>query len=150
MLRGYEGLAHRLEFVAEVGGVRYVNDSIATAPERALAGLRAIAGPVVLLLGGRGKNLPFDDLAAAAAARAGGISAVYFGEDGAEFASEFGVDGPIVDDLDAAVRAAAVLAAPGATVLMSPAGTSFDAYPNFEARGAHFRDAVRNLAEAAR
>lgn len=150
VLRSYEGLAHRLEFVAEIGGVRYVNDSIATAPERALAGLRAIAGPVVLLLGGRGKNLPFDGLAAEAAARAGGISAVYFGEDGAEFASELGLAGPIVDDLDAAVRAAAARAAPGSTVLMSPAGTSFDAYPNFEARGAHFRAAVRSLAEAAR
>ena len=66
VLRAFTGVPHRLELVAELGGVRFVNDSIATTPERTLAGLRAISGPIVLMLGGRDKKLPLDSAAAGA------------------------------------------------------------------------------------
>lgn len=150
-LREFEGIAHRLELVAEVEGVRYVNDSIATAPERTIAALRAIDGPLTLLLGGRGKDLPMDGLAAEIAARPPGAEcrAACFGEAGREFAEAVrrAVRGGalVVDGLEEAVRLAAREAMPGSSVVLSPAGTSFDAYPNFEARGEHFRRLVREL-----
>ena len=62
VLRTFSGVPHRLELVDEVEGVRFINDSIATTPERTLAGLRATEGPIVLMLGGRDKNLPLDPL----------------------------------------------------------------------------------------
>ena len=150
-IRGFQGLPHRLEPVASVNDVLFVNDSIATTPERTLAGLRSFAEPLVLLLGGRDKRLPLGALAAEAAARCRAV--VTFGEAGALYASAVREaatgDRPAVervDDVTAAVTAATRLARPGDVVLLSPAGTSFDAYPNFERRGAGFREAVQALA----
>jgi UDP-N-acetylmuramoylalanine--D-glutamate ligase len=141
-IRGFTGVPHRLETVAEVGGVRYVDDSIATTPERAVAALRALEGPIVLLLGGREKRLPLSPLAEAARGRL--RAAVGFGEAGAAFTEALRAAGaaPSVaayEGLADAVAAARAIARPGDTVLLSPAGTSFDAYPNFAARGDHFR-----------
>ena len=147
-VRAFRGIPHRLEVVAEVGGATWVNDSIATSPERTMAGLRAFEEPVVLLLGGRDKNLPLDGLAALAATRCRAV--VCFGESGDLFA---GAVGPVVGDttrvttLDDAVALAATKAEPGDVVLLSPAGTSFDAYPNFEARGDAFRRAVAGFGD---
>ena len=62
-IRGFTGVEHRLEFVREIDGVRYVNDTAATAPEAAIAALRSFDRPIVLIAGGADKNLPFDDLA---------------------------------------------------------------------------------------
>ncbi len=145
-IRGFTGVPHRLETVAEVAGVRYVDDSIATTPERTVAALRALGGPIVLLLGGREKRLPLDPLAEAARGRLRG--AVGFGEAGGAFTEALRAAGaaPSVaayDDLAGAVAAARSIARPGDTVLLSPAGTSFDAYPNFAARGDHFRALAR-------
>ncbi|MCY3919920.1 MAG: UDP-N-acetylmuramoyl-L-alanine--D-glutamate ligase [Chloroflexi bacterium] len=145
-IRGFTGVPHRLETVAEVGGVRYVDDSIATTPERTVAALRALEGPIVLLLGGREKRLPLAPLAEAAHGRL--RAAVGFGEAGAAFTAALRAAGaaPSVvayDDLADAVAAARAIARPGDTVLLSPAGTSFDAYPNFAARGDHFRALAR-------
>jgi UDP-N-acetylmuramoylalanine--D-glutamate ligase len=123
-----------------------VNDSIATSPERTIAGLEAYREPVVLLLGGRGKNLPLDRLQELAAHRCHAI--VCFGEAGPGFAAEMRhtvSDVRLVTTLDDAVATAAGLVREGDVVLLSPAGTSFDAYPNFEARGQHFRQLVRAL-----
>lgn len=152
-VRAFTGVAHRLEPVATVRDVQYVNDSIATTPERTLAGLRSYSEPIVLLLGGRHKDLPLDGLSIAVAARCRAV--VAFGEAGDLFASAVraigspdaagGVAVERVDDVDAAVRSAARLAHPGDVVLFSPAGASFDAYPNFERRGEAFRAAVSAL-----
>ena len=60
---GFEGVEHRLEHVAEVGGVSYVNDSIATTPARTIAALRAVERPIVLIAGGYDKHWPFDEMA---------------------------------------------------------------------------------------
>ena len=149
-VRGFRGVEHRLETVATVGGVTYVNDSIATTPERAIAGLRSFARPIVLLLGGRDKQLPLRELAAEAMARCRAVIA--FGEAGELYAAAMrdagsGSGPPVerVEDVERAVRRAARSAQEGDVVLLSPAGTSFDAYPNFERRGEAFRDAVAAL-----
>lgn len=151
-VRAFRPVAHRLEPVGTVNGVTYVNDSIATAPERTLAGMRSFTEPLVLLLGGRDKHLPLEELAAECARRCRAV--VTFGEAGPLFAAAVAAartgETPIVQEthtLEEAVATAARLAQPGDVVLLSPAGTSFDAYPNFEHRGDHFRRLVRALAE---
>lgn len=151
-VRAFVAVPHRLEDVGEVGGVRFVNDSIATTPERTLAGIRSFDEPLVLLLGGRDKDLPKDELAQEAVQRCAGI--VFFGADGAllEAAVQanvgFAPEPPQmlrVTTLAEAVAAARAMASPGDVVLLSPACTSFDAYPNFEKRGEEFRRLVREM-----
>jgi UDP-N-acetylmuramoylalanine--D-glutamate ligase len=155
-VRTFEAVAHRLEFVGEVDGVRYVNDSIASTPERTLAGIRSFDEPIVLLLGGKDKDLPKDELAQEALARCSGI--VFFGADGPllEAAVEANAmtvpfeDRPQttrVATLAEAVAEAREMASPGDVVLLSPACTSFDAYANFEQRGEEFRRLVRAMQE---
>jgi UDP-N-acetylmuramoylalanine--D-glutamate ligase len=149
-IRRFRGVPHRLEVVATVAGVTYINDSIATAPERTLAGMRSFREPIVLLLGGRDKNLPLDHLAAECARRCRAV--LCFGEAGDLFVRAVRAvataGSPVVmqtTTLDDAVAEAARLAHSGDVVLLSPAGTSFDAYPNFERRGEHFRRLVTEL-----
>jgi len=150
-IRSFTGVAHRLEPVATVDGVQWVNDSIATTPERTLAGMRSYSEPLVLLLGGRHKDLPTAELGQEAAARCRAV--VTFGEAGPLFASavrdaRLGA-APVIEevaDVEAAVEAASRLAQAGDVVLFSPAGTSFDAYRNFERRGEAYRAAVHALA----
>ncbi|HWQ29130.1 MAG TPA: cyanophycin synthetase, partial [Dehalococcoidia bacterium] len=154
-VRGFAPVPHRLEFVAEVGGVEYYNDSIATTPERTRAGMRSFEEPLVLLLGGREKHLPLDDLVRDALERCHAV--ILFGEAAPllEAAFDAGVaQVPYelrpairrVVTLEEAVEAAHEEAQPGDVVLLSPACTSFDAYDNFEQRGDHFRRLVRALA----
>jgi UDP-N-acetylmuramoylalanine--D-glutamate ligase len=148
--RTFAGVPHRLEPVATVGGVTWVNDSIATTPERTLAGLRSYTEPVVLLLGGRDKSLPLTSLATSVAARCRAV--VTFGEAGDLFATAMreGAPGVRIErsaDLESAVAIASRLARAGDVVLFSPAGTSFDAYANFERRGEAFREAVHALGD---
>ncbi|MXX31857.1 MAG: UDP-N-acetylmuramoyl-L-alanine--D-glutamate ligase [Chloroflexi bacterium] len=146
VLSTFAGVPHRLELVAELDGVRFVNDSIATTPERTLAGIRAIDGPIVLMLGGRDKRLPLDPLVDELRRRV--RRAVLFGETGAAWAqwcAEQGVEARHAGDLASAFAETVGAAQPGDAVLLSPGGTSFDAYPNFEARGQHFRDLVEAL-----
>ena len=150
-VRSFTGVPHRLEVVAEIDGAIWVNDSIATTPERALAGMRSFTEPLVLLLGGRDKHLPVRELARAAATRCRAV--VTFGEAGPMFAEAIAAardgDAPAIettDTLTAAVMRAAEAARDGDVVLLSPAGTSFDSYPNFERRGEAFREAVRERA----
>ena len=151
-VREFRGVPHRLETVATVRGVAYVNDSIATTPERTLAALRSFEQPLVVLLGGRDKQLPLSAMAAAAT-RCRAV--VTFGEAAELYASAVrdARDGDVpqidqVADVPQAVATAARRAVEGDAVLLSPAGTSFDAYPNFERRGAAFREAVAALERA--
>ncbi len=156
---GFTGVPHRLEPVAMVDDVLWVNDSIATAPERTIAALQSYEEPVVLLAGGRDKDLPWDEFAEAALGRVREM--VCFGEAGPMVANQVmqvWTGGnrqeeallqsvTVVEDLMAAVMRATEVAQPGEVVLLSPGGTSFDAYDDFEARGVHFRALVRGLAE---
>lgn len=145
--RTFTGVPHRLEPVATIEGVAYVNDSIATAPERTLAGLRSFTEPVVLLLGGRDKQLPVEEMAREAAARCRAV--ITFGESGEMYARAVRDAGlgnvEQVETVEESVVAAHRLARSGDIVLFSPAATSFDQYRNFEIRGAAFRAAVEAL-----
>jgi len=145
-LRTFPGLPHRLQVVGRANGATWINDSIATSPERTLAALEAVPEPAILLLGGREKALPLESLRTAAGERC--RAAVCFGEAATSFAEAMGgaVETVVrVETLEEAVAAAAAIAREGDAVLLSPAGTSFDAYPRFEARGEAFAALVAAL-----
>jgi UDP-N-acetylmuramoylalanine--D-glutamate ligase len=153
----FTGVEHRLERVAEVGRVRFVNDSQGTQPDAVIAALRAFEPPIVLIAGGRDKGVDLTELATVVAERA--HAAVLIGESGAAMDRLFrdaGLETTVrSSSLDAAVAAADLLAreaaeASGATatVLLSPAAASFDMFEDYEARGRAFKAAVRRLAEA--
>lgn len=145
----FRGVAHRLEFVREWNGARWYNDSIATAPERTMAAIRSFSEPIVLLLGGRDKNLPWEDLAALCAERVDHV--IVFGEAAEKIVGVFAKqeDGPQTlercKDLEEAVRTAAKVAGSGDIVLLSPGGTSYDQFRDFEERGEAFRKWVSEL-----
>jgi len=151
----FRGVEHRLEYVGEVGGATYYNDSIATTPERTLAGLRSFEEPIVLLLGGRDKQLPLEEMAREALRRCRGI--VLFGESAgmlsdalAALPNKRNTAIQRVDSLPDAVAVAHLLTQPNDVVLLSPACTSYDAYENFEKRGEHFRELVTQLSKEVR
>lgn len=147
-LRNFKGVEHRIEFVAEVAGVRYYNDSIATSPARTAACLEALPGPMVLILGGYDKGLPFHELARKVVGRdihcvtlgqaAGKIQKALMEAGGAHLIHE-------ETDFERAVRAAAHLAKPGYSVVLSPACASYDMFSNFEERGRRFKEIVAML-----
>jgi len=149
-LRSFAGVPHRLEPVAELGGVRFVNDSKATNVAAAIVGLRAFAGGIHAILGGSEKGEPFAPLLApirerCAACYLTGATADRMAEELAP-AIEAGVALHRCADLADAVRRAAAAAGPGETVLLSPACASFDAFESFERRGERFRAIVGELA----
>ena len=146
-LNAFEGLPHRLEEVRERGGVLFVNDSLATTPEAAAAGLEAYAGrPVILIAGGASKGASFHGLGAAIARSAAAL--VTLGEEGPAIAAAAragGFDGPVAGDcadMAAAVGRAMELAAAGGVVLLSPGCASFGMFTDYAARGEAFRSAV--------
>ena len=148
-LRSFAGVPHRLEQVAEIGGVRFVNDSKATNVASATVGLRAFEGGVHAILGGSEKGEPYAPLLdpvreRCAACYLTGASAERLAEALAP-AIEAGVALHRCTDLDEAVRLAADAAVPGEAVLLSPACASFDAFENFEGRGERFRELVEGL-----
>ena len=149
-VRDFTGVEHRLEWVRTLDGVDYYNDSIATTPERVVAGLRCFERPVVLLAGGREKHLPLEHWIAEVQQRCAAVAC--FGEAGPylyqALRQVWRGRGPLTlhATVDEAVAAAQAAAQPGDVVLLSPACTSFDAYPNFEARGRHFKSVVLALA----
>jgi len=145
-LRTFRGLAHRLEEVATVGDVLYVNDSKATNIASALVGLASFPGGVHAILGGRSKGGGFAELAPVVAERC--RAAYLIGETAAELRHDLEPAGvPLHDcgDLEHAVAAASAAARPGEVVLLSPACPSFDQYTSYEARGDHFRALARAL-----
>ncbi len=147
--RTFTGVPHRLEVVRDWRGVRWINDSIASTPERAMAGIRAFDQPLVLLAGGRDKKLPWDAWAALVNERVRQVIAFGEAADLIERALAE-VDFPTerltrAEGLTDAVQAAARLAQPGDVVLLSPGGTSFDEFADFEARGRQFAQLVQAL-----
>ncbi|MFN8425413.1 MAG: UDP-N-acetylmuramoyl-L-alanine--D-glutamate ligase [Anaerolineales bacterium] len=147
----FRGVPHRLELVRELNGVRWYNNSIASAPERTIAVLHAFEEPIVLLLGGRDKNLPWEGLMQLVNERVDHV--VIFGE-AAEKIERTANSLPVgmkrtsiirVNGLHEAVLKAAEVAKPGDVVLLSPGGTSFDEFKDFEERGERFREWVHKL-----
>ena len=152
--RAFHGVAHRLEVVLDEGGVTWINDSIATSPERSIAAMRSFdtaKQTIILLAGGKDKNLPWDTFASEAVGRVNFI--IGFGQSGpmivravqdrARFLQVKAPNCAVVQRLDEAVELAARVAGPNSVVLLSPGGTSYDAYQDFEERGEHFRQLVR-------
>jgi UDP-N-acetylmuramoylalanine--D-glutamate ligase len=154
VIRNFTGVAHRLEEVRVVDGVTYINDSIATAPERVVAAIRSFNEPLVMLAGGRDKKLPWVELATLIAQRCRYL--LTFGEFGNQIAEYvrtarlFGgkLEGvEYIPTLDEAVKRAAEIAQTGDVVMLSPGCTSYDSYEDFQERGEHFRELVNALEE---
>ena len=147
----FMGVAHRLEFVREVNGARWYNDSIASAPERVIAELKSFEEPIILLLGGRDKKLPWDELAALVKTRV--KQTVLFGEaapliEKALWAAQIEpARYTSCTTLAEAVTVAARHARAGDVVLLSPGCTSFDAFKDFAERGEKFKEWVKALPE---
>jgi UDP-N-acetylmuramoylalanine--D-glutamate ligase len=152
----FHGVPHRLEFVRAWGGADWYNDSIATAPERAMAAIRSFEEPLVLLAGGRDKDLLWQDFAQLVLKRVDHL--ILFGEAAGKIqqAVDAALKQPGLEDstmslthckgLREAVMQASRLVEPGDVVLLSPGGTSFDEFRDFEERGACFVELVKNLA----
>ena len=152
----FTGVEHRLETVAILDGVRFVNDSQGTQPDAVVAALRAFDPPIVLIAGGRDKGVDLSALAPVVAERA--AAAVLIGESGPTLEAMFRAAGlreaRRASSLEEAVRVAHALARerrdagdPSATVLLSPAAASFDMFVDYAARGRAFIDAVNRLGE---
>jgi UDP-N-acetylmuramoylalanine--D-glutamate ligase len=147
----FRGVPHRLELVRELRGVRWYNDSIATAPERTIAAIRAFDEAIVLLLGGRDKDLPWEELMQLVGERVRHV--VLFGEAAekiqktAERLGLGGSQGRMVQaaSLRDAIGLAANISVSGDVVLLSPGGTSFDEFKDFAERGERFREWVQEL-----
>lgn len=151
--RQFKGLEHRLEEVAELNGVRFVNDSIATTPERAIAGLRSFSSPVVLIAGGYNKKLDFSELGREIVRRVKALVLLGAARDKIREAVEvaragLGEAGPEVvevREMSEAVEVAYGLSVPGDVVLLSPACASYDMFANFEERGRKFTELANAL-----
>ena len=145
----FRGVPHRLEFVREWNGARWYNNTIATAPERTMAAIRSFDEPIVLLLGGRDKNLPWKDLVDLVHQRVEHV--VLFGEAAGIIETALGPTSGKTrtqvrcEGLRDAVSLAARVAEPGSVVLLSPGGTSFDEFTDFAERGERFKTWVQEL-----
>lgn len=148
-IKSFKPVAHRLETVRDHNNIKYVNDSIATAPERVIAALKSYDEPMILLAGGADKKLPWDEMVLLALQKTRHIIA--FGRDGDIVVNTVkkytGGTAHVtrVQTLEEAVTLAAQMAQSGDVVLLSPGGTSYDAYTDFAARGDHFRRLVMAL-----
>ena len=141
----FTGVEHRLELVRTLNGVQYINDSIATAPERALAAINAFAEPLILLAGGKDKDMIWDAWAERVRERVKHV--ILFG-DMAEMMERHlsGMSGLTrVGTMAEAVQVAGETAVAGDVVLLSPGGTSYDAFTDFAERGEQFRELVKAL-----
>lgn len=141
----FPGLSHRMQFVARIGGVDYINDSKATNVGAAVASIDSVDGMLVLIAGGDGKGGDFTELAAATEDKL--RAAVLIGQDAEKIAHALDTVMPVhfAENMDAAVHMAASCAETDDTVLLAPACASFDQYKNYMARGDAFCKAVAGL-----
>ncbi|MBI4032596.1 UDP-N-acetylmuramoyl-L-alanine--D-glutamate ligase [Candidatus Berkelbacteria bacterium] len=148
-IQSFKGLPHRTELVAEIGEVRWVNDSYATVPDATIAALRAFQAPIVLIVGGSSKGADYAELGRAIAA-ADVKQLVTMGETGPQIGEAAAVAGfpreriRLVNGLTSAVSAAKLEAKRGDVVLLSPASASFDQFKNAAERGEAFRKLVQS------
>lgn len=149
----FGGVEHRMEFVRELSGVKYYNDSIASSPSRTISGtLSCYEGGLILICGGYDKHIPYEPLGAPICQKVKEL--ILMGdtapkiEEAVRSCPEYAEGRPAirhVKDMPEAVSLAHELAAPGDVVSLSPASASFDMYPGFEARGRHFKELVNQL-----
>lgn len=150
--RGFGGVEHRLEFVRELRGVTYINDSIGSSPTRTINGLHAMKKRPIVIAGGYDKHIPFDGLGDElcrmakrvylTGATAEKIRAAIIGS---SLYADSGLEVKMIDEFDDCVLAAANAAEAGDIVLFSPACASFDRFKNFEERGKHFKKLITEL-----
>lgn len=139
----FKGVEHRIEFVREIDGVKYYNDSKGTNTDATITALKAFDRGVILLVGGFEKGLPMDEMKK----HLGCVKKIIgFGACGARLVHDLvGEDGIVVTTLDKAVAEANKIAESGDTVLLSPTTSSFDQYTCFEERGDHFKKIINAL-----
>jgi UDP-N-acetylmuramoylalanine--D-glutamate ligase len=147
-INSFEGIPHRLEFVRNWGGADWYNDSIATAPERSMAGIRSFEQPLLLLAGGRDKDLPWDDFAKLVAEKVDHV--ILFGESVDVILTalnntqgDYSVSS--CTNLASAVDIASKIVSSGDVVLFSPGGTSYDEFFDFAERGEKYIELVNAL-----
>lgn len=155
VVTSFTGVAHRLELVREALGIRFYNDSIATSPARAIAGLKSFDQPVWLIAGGYDKKLPFDEFAECVVERTHGV--LLIGETAPKIeeaiikaAAKSEKKPPLIlhcDSLETAVHEGVKRLKRGDVLLLSPACASYDMFPNFEVRGERFRKIVHSMTE---
>ena len=142
----FTGVEHRIEFVREVDGVKYYNDSKGTNPDSTEVAVAAMDGDVVLIAGGYDKGADFDNLIEKSKDKI--KTAILFGETAEKISNsckKSGVEFYITEDLKKAVEFARKLSSSGDDVLLSPACASWDMYKSYEIRGQHFKDLVKEL-----
>lgn len=148
----FSGVEHRCEFVREIDGVKYYNDSIASSPTRTLAGLKAFEKPVILIAGGYDKKIPFDILAEEGYPKIKTL--ILIGDtkykikeafEGLELKKHIHIPIIMANSLAEAVNSAREVSSRGDVVTLSPACASFDMFPNFEVRGNMFKEIIRHI-----
>ena len=144
-IKTFKGVEHRLEFVAEVSGVQFYNDSKATNVDAAVKAIEAFPGPLIVILGGKDKGSPYTPLRELLRERA--RLAILIGAAADKIAEDLGDAVPLerAGTLDRAVHLAMQTAQPGDTVLLAPACSSFDQFENYEQRGRTFKELVASL-----
>ena len=150
-VKNFKGVEHRLEFVREIDGVKYYNDSIGTSPASTIAGLNAFDENIILLAGGSDKGLDYKEIGEVIARKVGtliltGPTAQKIEEATKQALSEEkNIEIIHTNNLEESVKVAKEKARSGDIVLLSPASASFDAFKNFEERGNYFKTLVNNL-----
>lgn len=151
-IKGFEGVPHRIEFVREINGSKWYNDSIASSPTRTIAGLNSFDEEIVLIAGGYDKHLDYEPIAKPILDKVKTL--ILLGQTSGKILNavkekqgELGIKIDIfkVDTLEEAVEKAKMEAKPNQVVLFSPASASFDMFKNFEERGNKFKELVKNL-----
>ena len=142
----FKGVEHRLEFVAEINQVKFINDSKATNIESVIVAIKSFSKPIILILGGLNKGADFR-LLLPHIKSSHVRDIVSFGDAGGQINTALGdaVRSVKVTDLSSAVKIAHSMAAPGDIILLSPGCASFDAFEDFEERGKHFKQIIKNL-----
>ena len=156
-IKEFKGVEHRLEFVRELNGVKYYNDSIGTSPASTMAGLNAFDENIILLAGGSDKGLDYKEIGETIARKVGTLILTGPTSEKIENATRIALDEmnegkdkrdiEIIhtSNLEESVKMAKISAKPGDIVLLSPASASFDAFKNFMERGQKFKDFVNEL-----
>lgn len=154
--KSFNGVAHRIEFVREIAGVKFYNDSIASSPSRTIAGLNSFPQKVILIAGGKDKNIPYDMMGAVLLDKV--KSLILIGPTGPKIekalkdeaertATTHDIQIYKATTYEEVVLLAYDIASPGDIVILSPASTSFDMFKNFEERGNVFKQLVQGLLE---
>lgn len=149
-LKTFKGLEHRLEFVREVNGAKYFNDSYSTTPESAIAAIRAFSQPLILILGGSGKSSDFTELGKIISTSKHIKAIIGIGQEWPRIRRAINSNVKMVEskhDMPEIVSAAHQLASAGDVVVLSPACASFDMFKNYQDRGRQFKQRVQALHE---